>query len=373
MDTQGLFELERSPLVDAKIFGISSFLSSIQIMNLNDVIQENELEYLKMVTDFTKIALKRQNDKSYNSLSKPFQNLLFLVRDWRDEDVGFGYEGGTEYLNIILNVNGENTEAQTVRNNIKNTYENVRAFLMPPPGKIGSRNYNGSLSKLEPEFVEYLQILIEELLSSENLVVKKIFDKEITGNDLMNYAAAILLAYQSPELPEIDSIFNIAVKSEMKKLSDIVYEKYTMNISQSTYFEETNFEERLSNDHKKYQQIAVDEFIQMPKIGDETTENMYKNFIINQTDTFFLKWKHQAMKTHVDMMSKQIDKLNAEINARKYFEELLKLEQKNADLKLQVELKAEKIRMLNSPNFRRGLVICKMFSFGFGECGKMSD
>lgn len=371
MDTQGLFELERIPSIDAKIFGISSFLSSIQILNLNDVIQENELEYLKMVTDYTKITMKRQNKTTMNTLSKPFQKLLLLVRDWTDEDVGFGYEGGVTYLNTVLNINSENTDAQAVRNNIKISYENVDAFLLPSPGKIRSKNYNGSLSGLDSEFKEHLKIVIENLLSPENLVAKKIFDKEVTGNDLIDYAIEIFLAYQSSDLPEIDSIFNIAVKNEMKKLSDIVYEKYTLNITSSKYYEEKNFVEKLSNDHEAYQKLAVDEFMQLPKLGDNTTEIMFKNSLINKTDEFFSKWKPQAIKTHFEVLENKIDKLKAINDMKEQYDKILEQEKMLADLRRNAEVNEEKINFLNSSNYRRGLVLCKIFSLGLGSCGKM--
>lgn len=371
MDTQGLFELKRKPSVDAKIFGIASFLSSIQILNLNDVIQENELEYLKMVTDYTKIAIKHQNKDSLNTLSKPFQKLLFLVRDWTDEDVGFGYEGGVTYLNTVLNISSEISDAQAVRDNIKNTYESVDAFLLPNPGKIRNKNYNGSLSGLDSDFKEYLKILIEGLLSSENLVAKKIFDSEVTGNDLMDYATGIFLAYQSSELPEIDSIFNIAVVNQMKKLSDIVYEKYRLNITRSNYYGDFNFEEQLLNDHKTYQNIAVDEFMQMPKIGDNTTATIFENSIINKTDEFFSLWKPLAIKTNIEVLTKKIDILKAENDKKEYYEKLLAREKELGKLKIEAAIKQEKLNMLNSPEYRRGLVLCKMFTFGFGDCGKM--
>jgi len=310
MDTQGLYEPGYTQLHFAKIFGISSFLSSVQIWNLHGVTQENDLEYLNHFIEFTKIALNRQYEKSFNSSSKPFQDLLLLFRDWTDEDVGFGYEGGDKYLKIIFTSKSGNEYAQAVRNNIKNTYEKIDAFLLPYPGQIGSNKYDGSLKHLKHDFMKYLKIIIEGLLSPEKLVVKKIFDKEVTGKDLLEYAASIIQAYQSSELPEI----------EMNNLSETVIEKYKSNILQCTYFEDKNFLERLSNDHKRYQEAAVGEFKRMPKMEDRVLENKFKDSIINKTDDFFLSWKIQAMQTHVG----KIDKLNDEKITFENNEQILK-------------------------------------------------
>lgn len=75
MDTQGLFDHSTSPDDNTRIFALSSLISSVQILNLTGVIQENELEYLHFATEFAKIAQDTQ-DKHY------FQKMLFLIRDW---------------------------------------------------------------------------------------------------------------------------------------------------------------------------------------------------------------------------------------------------------------------------------------------------
>lgn len=48
MDTQGLFDTKTSPADNSRIFALGTLLSSVQIFNLNDVIQENQLEYLQV-------------------------------------------------------------------------------------------------------------------------------------------------------------------------------------------------------------------------------------------------------------------------------------------------------------------------------------
>jgi len=48
MDTQGLFDTKTSPADNSRIFALGTLLSSMQIFNLNDVIQEDQLEYLQV-------------------------------------------------------------------------------------------------------------------------------------------------------------------------------------------------------------------------------------------------------------------------------------------------------------------------------------
>lgn len=78
MDTQGLFDNDTTNLNNSRIFALGTLLSSIQVFNLSSVIQENQLQYLQFATEFAKFAINDNNRKDV----KPFQNLMFLLRDW---------------------------------------------------------------------------------------------------------------------------------------------------------------------------------------------------------------------------------------------------------------------------------------------------
>jgi len=61
-----------------KIFALSTLLSYVQVLNLSGVIQEDQLQYLQFATEYAKYA----DDDNHGTSGKPFQNLMFLVRDW---------------------------------------------------------------------------------------------------------------------------------------------------------------------------------------------------------------------------------------------------------------------------------------------------
>jgi atlastin len=48
MDTQGLFDSKTSPADNSRIFALGTLMSSVQIVNLNGVIQEDQLQYLQV-------------------------------------------------------------------------------------------------------------------------------------------------------------------------------------------------------------------------------------------------------------------------------------------------------------------------------------
>ncbi len=48
IDTQGLFDHDTPPDINAKIFSFTTLISSLQIFNLANMFQEDHLEYLQV-------------------------------------------------------------------------------------------------------------------------------------------------------------------------------------------------------------------------------------------------------------------------------------------------------------------------------------
>lgn len=78
VDTQGLFDNGTTADNNKRIFALGTLISSIQVLNLSGVIQEDQLQYLHFATEFAKFTMQDRT----NDANKPFQNLVFLVRDW---------------------------------------------------------------------------------------------------------------------------------------------------------------------------------------------------------------------------------------------------------------------------------------------------
>ena len=56
MDTQGLFDHKSLPADNSRIFSLSTLISSMQIFNLFNHIQEDQLQYLQFATEYTRFA-----------------------------------------------------------------------------------------------------------------------------------------------------------------------------------------------------------------------------------------------------------------------------------------------------------------------------
>lgn len=72
MDTQGSFDSMSTVKDCATIFALSTMISSIQIYNVSQNIQEDDLQHLHLFTEYGRLALE-DNDQS-----KPFQVSIFF-------------------------------------------------------------------------------------------------------------------------------------------------------------------------------------------------------------------------------------------------------------------------------------------------------
>jgi atlastin len=223
MDTQGAFDGEHNIGDTATVFALSFLTSSVQIFNLMKQIQEDNLQYLQILVEYGKL-MTTESDRH-----KPFQKLLFLVRDWPKsylDEYSFGFTGGQRYLNSKLeSITKSDEQLKSVRDQIKHSFDDLACFLMPHPGLIvEEKQFNGKLSDIEPAFLAQVKKLASTLFKPENLVTKQVFGIQVTGNGLYHLIKSYLETYKNGTLPEPNSMFeataeghNRAVFAEAKQ------------------------------------------------------------------------------------------------------------------------------------------------------------
>lgn len=208
MDTQGAFDSQSTVRDCATVFALSTMLSSVQIYNLSQNIQEDHLQHLQLFTEYGRLALEKSG-------STPFQRLQFLVRDWcYPYEADYGAEGGQKVLQRRLEIsNKQHPELQSLRKHIKSCFSDISCFLMPHPGlKIATNpKFDGRLSEIESEFKEQLKVLIPMILAPENLVTKKIDGQVVKARDLLEYFKSYIKIYKGDELPEPKSMLVVSI------------------------------------------------------------------------------------------------------------------------------------------------------------------
>ena len=294
MDTQGLFDNETSPVDNSRIFALGTLLSSVQILNLFSIIQEDQLQYLQFATEFARFAARDYNN-DFNS--KPFQNLLFLIRDWNNPDeFDFGMEGGENYLKKVLKVeNNQKPELKSVRQFVNASFEQIVCCLMPHPGKNVARDskYDGSWGKIDEEFKQELVILIPKILAPENIVLKKINNKDLNCFEMKEYIESYFTLFQSDTLPEAQSIYESTIDKQMNILIGKCMESYKLNIYKNQDF---MTEKNLHIFHEMSKSSTILRYKEEKKMGNAEHDKKYRVELEKQIEKMYLEWKDRALK-----------------------------------------------------------------------------
>lgn len=184
MDTQGAFDSEYTVKDTATVFALSTMTSSIQVFNLMHNLQEDNLQVLEIFLEYGRLAIESVHEK-------PFQNLVFLIRDWSyPYQFDFGFDGGSQFLKKKLELKDSMPEQlQSVRSNIRNCFKEISCFLMPYPGEkvATTENFDGRLSDYDQKFLTHLKQFVPSLLKPDKLVPKEISGRPITGEQLLEY------------------------------------------------------------------------------------------------------------------------------------------------------------------------------------------
>ncbi|KAH7940184.1 hypothetical protein HPB52_022099 [Rhipicephalus sanguineus] len=210
MDTQGMHDDHSTIKESATIFALSTMMSSVLVYNLSQNIQESDLQYLQLFADYGRLAQQQR-------AGKPFQKLLFLVRDWYHlRDAEYGVDGGREILKRRLQISEHQPkQLQELRQYIDSSFTEMDCFLLPHPGtKVATgTSFDGRLSEIDEDFKKQLQDLVPSLLAPDNLTVKKINGEELTCGEFHIYMKAYVDVFNGGELPEPMSVLQATARA----------------------------------------------------------------------------------------------------------------------------------------------------------------
>lgn len=222
LDTQGAFDSQSTVRDCATVFALSTMLSSVQIYNLTQNIQEDDLQHLQLFTDYGRLALA-------DTGKKPFQRLQFLVRDWSyPYEAEYGAIGGDAVLKRRLEISDkQHPELQSLRKHISSCFTEIACFLMPHPGlEVATNpNFDGRVSSITPEFKQSLRTLVPMILAPDNLILKEISGQKVRAKELVQYFKSYIAIYDGNDMPEPKSMLvataeanNLTAVAEAKSL-----------------------------------------------------------------------------------------------------------------------------------------------------------
>lgn len=254
---------------------------------------------------------------------------MFLIRDLSD-DHKFGYEGGEEFLKQVLTIEKtQKPELKTLRQNLYSTFDNVTCFLMPQLGtKIEKDNdFDGRWSKLDAEFLDHLQVLVNNILTVDSLAVKKVYEEPLYAEEYAEFVGQYVDLFKTSKLPELGVVHEITVENHMQILiakymaiyeNDIEMAKSTLRSSN-----------QLDQVHKTAKENAARNFLGEIKMGTKDQAQEYKEILEVNLELLFAEWKVGAKET-IDQWL-EVDLKNREELIAKQVEEELAAETKRRD------------------------------------------
>ncbi|XP_076802503.1 atlastin-2-like [Clavelina lepadiformis] len=185
MDTQGLFDLHTSKADGTVIAALTLLMSSCVIFNVKSEINSTHLQW---VHEFTKFAKELKESGGRKS---PFQDLLFLIRDWTRSDT-YGFNGGRKYPDYMVPSynHGRSEEHRLVQEDMKATFDNISCSVLSYPGNSVARMSDTSECRLidvDEKFSSQVEELCEKIVSPQDPVLKMIDGQQATGRDLYQY------------------------------------------------------------------------------------------------------------------------------------------------------------------------------------------
>lgn len=205
LDTQGIFDDQSTVRDCTTIFALSMMLSSVQCYNLKENIKEDDLQHLDLFTEYGRLALEQSSEK-------PFQKLVFIVRDWPFSfETDYGWNGQSVIDDVLAGNSDQTAEMRQLRIRIQTSFEKIMAFLMPHPGMTVAQgvNFNGELEQITPEFVKYTKELVPALFAPQNLAIKKINGQKLRARDFLQYLQAFTNVFNGETLPEPKSVLMV--------------------------------------------------------------------------------------------------------------------------------------------------------------------
>uniref|UniRef100_A0A8C2CWJ6 Atlastin-1 n=1 Tax=Cyprinus carpio TaxID=7962 RepID=A0A8C2CWJ6_CYPCA len=292
MDTQGTFDSQSTLRDSATVFALSTMISSMQVYNISQNVQEDDLQHLQLFTEYGRLAMEE-------TFLKPFQSMIFLVRDWSfPYEFPYGQEGGIKFLEKRLK--NQHEELQNVRKHIHSCFTNISCFLMPHPGlKVATNpHFDGRLREIDQDFINNLQVLVPWLLLPKNLDVKEINGSKITCRGLLEYFKAYIKIYQGEELPHPKSM--LQATAEANNLAAVAAAKDLYNKK----MEEVSGGDRpflapseLQTRHLGMREEALTLFRSVKKMGGEEFSRRYLLQLEAEIDELFVQYiKHNDSK-----------------------------------------------------------------------------
>jgi atlastin len=291
-------------------------MSSTQIFNLTDLIQEDQLQYLQFATEYARFS---SSTNTKNCAQTPFQHLIFLIRDWQNkEEHEYGWSGGQAFLNEVLRIKENHDQSsKDLRDYIGNSFKQMECFLMPHPGfKVFAKDFDGRHSLLMDDFRNMLKLFVPDLLNPDKLTVKGSYLRPMSGSELYRNVCSYVRLFQSNTLPEPKNIYETMMETQLSCVVDNSLNKYRNLINEREPTICT--EQGIIYLHNEALEIAMKYYLDSPKMGDPDDERTFKDSLVSKIELDYETWRRGTLER---LKREEAERLREE-EAKRYAAEL---------------------------------------------------
>jgi len=272
MDTQGVFDELSSEKECKTIFSIGTLLSSIQVYN----IVRFGYDKLKHLDDF--LAYGKFFIENYES--KPFQNLQFLIRDWRSPtQYSYGKDGGNKYLyeKWLQPRPRSRDTVKHYREVLGSCFEKVDCYLMPYPGR--EVEMDGILDNIDTEFVSKMNSFVLMTLKNLSKKVKTVNGEVVACKEIPSILEDYVTVYSTEDVP--DQTTPVQANAEFyyrKKIAECM-DYYDRDFKKTEHYNK-NYDIKLETLHEILKKNALRMYVDSRRI-DKEIKNKYEKLLID--------------------------------------------------------------------------------------------
>ena len=332
VDTQGIFDSRLTQMMATSIFGLSTLLSSHQIYNVQNRLQEDHLQHLALFTEYGRATLKIQgindeeekknasldaeidkskkeknvsaspmkrkeeeedkkkttdgDDNKEKNLQAPFQTLQFLIRDFQFETKEQREESGMKkYLDKFLSVEDrQQADLTEIREHIQESFEKVGIFLLPHPGfAVPEPDYDGDISKIRDVFRDLLRKYVPTVLERD-LKPKTINGNYVTKSEFKYFVHAYTSIFGN-SLPQCQTLFATTAEVNNRCAKELAYETYSAELDRMCGPGKRHVNKsKLIAHHEVCKEAAVSLFSARANLGNESSIQKFKDELTEQIE-----------------------------------------------------------------------------------------
>lgn len=260
-------------------------------------LQEDNLHVLEVFSEYGLLALKSMQ-------GKPFQKMLFLIRDWPfPYDYPYGFRGGEQFLKEKLRIkNNMDTKLQDIRRKIFDSFSELDCFLMPHPGPnvATKQNFLGAPKDYDLEFLEHIKTFVSGLLDPEKLVVKEIGGNKVTCRELIEYFKVYFNIFSAETMPEPKTMFEATAEANNLNAVALARNTYVQSMEQfcggnRPYINPAKLEEQ----HVRQRQQCLEQFDHILKMGGAQFAEPYRKKLNDEIEVSFEHFVKANKSKHI--------------------------------------------------------------------------